>query len=75
MSNIPKEELNLIKEKTCVYLTKSIHKLCFLLGKDVEKAMASKSLNDLLDVEDMSRMQVDAITSLYNQITALKKLN
>ena len=75
MSNIPKEELNLIKEKTCVYLTKSIHKMCFLLGKDVEKAMTSKSLSDLLDVEDASRMQIDAITSLYNQVTALKKLN
>ena len=75
MSNISKEELDLIKEKTCVYLTKSIHKLCFLLGKNVEKAMTSKSLSDLLDAEDVSRMQIDAITSLYNQVTALKKLN
>ena len=75
MSNISKEELDLIKEKTCVYLTKSIHKLCFLLGKDVEKAMISKSLSDLLDAEDVSRMQIDAITSLYNQVTAFKKLN
>ena len=75
MSNISKEELDLIKEKTFVYLTKSIHKLCFLLGKNVEKAMTSKSLSDLLDAEDVSRMQIDAITSLYNQVTALKKLN
>ena len=75
MSNISKEELDLIKEKTCVYLTKSIHKLCFLLGKNVEKAMTSKSLSDLLDAEDVSRMQIDAITSLYNQVTALKKLS
>ena len=75
MSNISKEELDLIKEKTCVYLTKSIHKLCFLLGKDVEKAMTSKSLSDLLDAEYTSRMQIDAITSLYNQVTALKKLS
>ena len=75
MDNISKQELDLIKEKTCAYLTKSIYKLCFLLGKDVQKVMAAKSLNDLLDAEDTSQMQIDAVTSLYNQVTALKKLN
>jgi hypothetical protein len=74
MSNISKEELDLIKEKTCVYLTKSIHKLCFLLGKDPEQVMSTVSLEELLG-DNATQMQIDAITSLYNQATALKKLN
>lgn len=74
MSNISKEELDLIKERTCVYLTKSIYKLCFLLSKDPEQVMSTVSLEELLD-KNATQMQVDAFTSLYNQVTALKKLN
>jgi hypothetical protein len=36
--------------------------------------MSTTSLEELLD-DDASPMQKDAITSLYNQVTALKKLN
>jgi hypothetical protein len=72
--NISLEEINLIKEKTSLYLTKSIHKLSYILGKDPEQVMSTTSLEELLD-GDASPMQKDAITSLYNQVTALKKLN
>lgn len=75
MATLSQEELNLIKQKTSVYLTKSIYKLCLLLGEDMEKAMASNSLSDLLGTEEKSQMQIDSITSLYNQIVALKKLS
>jgi hypothetical protein len=72
--NISLEEINLIKEKTSLYLTKSIYKLSYILGKDPEQVMSTTSLEELLD-DDASQMQKDAITSLYNQVTALKKLN
>jgi hypothetical protein len=72
--NISLEEINLIKEKTSLYLTKSIYKLSYILGKDPEQVMSTTSLEELLD-DDASPMQKDAITSLYNQVTALKKLN
>jgi hypothetical protein len=72
--NISLEEINLIKEKTCLYLTKSIYKLSYILGKDPEQVMSTTSLEELLD-DDASPMQKDAITSLYNQVTSLKKLN
>ena len=75
MAALGQEELNLIKQKTSIYLTKSIYKLCLLLGKDMEKAMASNSLSDLLGEEEKSQMQTDAITSLYNQIVALKQIS
>lgn len=75
MATLGQEELNLIKQKTSIYLTKSIYKLCLLLGKDMEKAMESNSLNDLLGTEEKSQMQIDSITSLYNQIVALKKIS
>ena len=75
MATLEQEELNLIKQKTSVYLTKSIYKLCLLLGEDMEKAMASNSLNDLLGTEEKSQMQIDSITSLYNQIVAIKKIS
>jgi hypothetical protein len=75
MATLGQEELNLIKQKTSVYLTKSIYKLCLLLGEDMEKAMASNSLSDLLGTEEKSQMQIDSITSLYNQIVALKKIS
>lgn len=75
MAALGQEELNLIKQKTSIYLTKSIYKLCLLLGEDMEKAMASNSLSDLLGEEEKSQMQTDAITSLYNQIVALKKIS
>ena len=74
MATLGQEELNFIKQKTSIYLTKSIYKLCLLLGEDMEKAMASNSLSDLLGTEEKSQMQTDAITSLYNQIVALKKI-
>jgi hypothetical protein len=72
--NISLEEINLIKEKTSLYLTKSIYKLSYILGRDPEQVMSTTSLEELLD-DDASPMQKDAITSLYNQVTALKKLN
>ena len=72
--NISLEEINLIKEKTSLYLTKSIYKLSYILGKDPEQVMSTTFLEELLD-DDASPMQKDAITSLYNQVTALKKLN
>jgi hypothetical protein len=72
--NISLEEINLIKEKTSLYLTKSIYKLSYILGKDPEQVMSTTSLEEFLD-DDASPMQKDAITSLYNQVTALKKLN
>jgi len=75
MATLGQEELNLIKQKTSIYLTKSIYKLCLLLGEDMEKAMASNSLSDLLGTEEKSQMQIDSITSLYNQIVALKKIS
>jgi len=75
MATLSQEELNLIKQKTNTYLTKSIYKLCLFLGKDMEKAMSSNSLDDLLGTEEKSQMQIDAITSLYNQIVALKKIS
>jgi hypothetical protein len=75
MAALGQEELNLIKQKTSIYLTKSIYKLCLLLGEDMEKAMASNSLSDLLGTEEKSQMQIDSITSLYNQIVALKKIS
>ena len=72
--NISQEEINLIKEKTSLYLTKSIYKLSYILGIDPEKVMNTVSLNDLIE-DNASSMQRDAITSLYNQVNALKKLN
>lgn len=75
MASLSQEELNLIKQKTNTYLTKSIYKLCLLLGEDMEKAITSNSLHDLLGTEEKSQMQIDAITSLYNQIVALKKIS
>ena len=72
--NISQEEINLIKEKTSLYLTRSIHKLSYILGVDPEQVMNATSLNDLMK-DNASPMQKDAITSLYNQVTALKKLS
>jgi hypothetical protein len=72
--NISQEEINLIKEKTSLYLTKSIYKLSYILGIDPEKVMNTVSLNDLIE-DNASSIQRDAITSLYNQVNALKKLN
>ena len=72
--NISQEEISLIKEKTSLYLTKSIYKLSYILGMDPEQVMDADSLNDLID-DNASPMQKDAITSLYNQATALKKLS
>jgi len=72
--NISQEEISLIKEKTSLYLTKSIYKLSYILGMDPEQVMNADSLNDLID-DNASPMQKDAITSLYNQATALKKLS
>lgn len=74
MNNISTEEINLIKQKTATYLTKSIYKLCYILGKDPEDVMNASSLDYLISDED-SQMQRDALTSLYNQIISLKKLN
>ena len=72
--NISQEEISLIKEKTSLYLTKSIYKLSYILGVDPEQVMNADSLNDLID-DNASPMQKDAITSLYNQVIALKKLS
>lgn len=72
--NISQQEISLIKEKTSLYLTKSIYKLSYILGVDPEQVMNANSLNDLID-DNASPMQKDAITSLYNQVTALKKLS
>jgi hypothetical protein len=72
--NISQEEISLIKEKTSLYLTKSIYKLSYILGMDPEQVMNADSLNDLID-DNASPMQKDAITSLYNQASALKKLS
>jgi len=72
--NISEEEINLIKEKTSLYLTNSIHKLSYILGMDPKQIMSASSLNDLID-DNASQMQKDAITSLYNQVIALKKLS
>jgi hypothetical protein len=72
--NITQEEIDLIKEKTSLYLTRSIHKLSYILGVDPEQIMNATSLNDLIE-DNISPMQRDAITSLYNQVTALKKLS
>jgi hypothetical protein len=72
--NISQEEINLIKEKTSLYLTKSIYKLSYILGMDPEQIMNATSLNNLIE-DNTSPMQKDAITSLYNQATSLKKLS
>lgn len=72
--NISQQEISLIKEKTSLYLTKSIHKLSYILGMDPKQIMSASSLNDLID-DNASQMQKDAITSLYNQVIALKKLS
>lgn len=72
--NITEEEIVLIKQKTSLYLTKSIYKLSYILAKDPEQVMSAASLEELLD-NNASQMQKDAITSLFNQVTALKKLN
>jgi hypothetical protein len=72
--NISIEEINLIKEKTSLYLTKSIYKLSYLLGKDPEQIMNATSIDNIIQEGD-SPMQKDALTSLFNQVTALKKLN
>ena len=72
--NISQQEISLIKEKTSLYLTKSIYKLSYILGMDPEQVMSADSLNDLID-DNASPMQKDAITSLCNQVTALKKLS
>ncbi len=72
--NLSDQEIDLIKQKTVNYLTKSIYKLCFLLGKEPEEALKAQSLQDLIGSVELSTMQTDAFTSLYNQIVALKKL-
>lgn len=74
MTNISVEEINLIKQKTCSYLIKSIYKLSYLLGKNPEEVMKVESLNQLINNND-SQIQKDAATSLFNQVVALKKLN
>ena len=68
------EEIDLIKEKTRSYLIKSIYKLSYLLGKNPEEVIKVESLNHLISDND-SQMQKDALTSLYNQVICLKKLN
>lgn len=72
--NLSQEEISLIKEKTSLYLTKSIYKLSYILGMDPDQVMNANSLDDLID-DNASSMQKDATTSLYNQVTALKKLS
>jgi hypothetical protein len=74
MTSISVEEINLIKQKTATYLTKSIYKLCYILGEDPEDVMAASSLENLIS-DEVSQMQKDAYTSLYNQVISLKKLN
>lgn len=72
--NITIEEINLIKQKTAAYLTKSIYKLSYILGKNPQEVIDALSLDELVD-DNMSQMQKDAVTSLYNQVVSLKKLN
>jgi hypothetical protein len=74
MSNISIDEIELIKKKTSTYLTKSIYKLCYILGKNPEDVMTASSLENLIS-DEVSQMQKDALTSLFNQVNALKKLN
>jgi len=72
--NISIEEIDLIKQKTAAYLTKSIYKLSYILGKNPQEVINVSSLDELID-DGMSQLQKDAVTSLYNQVVSLKKLN
>jgi hypothetical protein len=71
--NITEEEINLIKQKTSLYLTKSIYKLSYILGKNPEEVINVLSIEELID-NNTSQMQKDALTSLYNQVSSLRKL-
>lgn len=74
MNDISIKEIDLIKQKTAIYLTKSIYKLCYILGENPEDVMAASSLENLIS-DEVSQMQKDALTSLYNQVVSLRKLN
>jgi hypothetical protein len=71
--NITEEEINLIKQKISLYLTKSIYKLSYILGKNPEEVINVLSIEELID-NNTSQMQKDALTSLYNQVSSLRKL-